>query len=192
MRRIAAWVMAVVLILPAAACAAGKGYLEGPLGEQSAPAAGAAASPAWSVVRALCALVVVIGLIVAASRAARRFLPARMLSGPDKLISVVECEYLSPKSRLFLVCAAGEYLLLSLDHSGTRFLARLDTAHVAALREKKAPPASQPDFGAVMGGLVKHFEGKRKDETCNAVSADIRDIHREIEKIRAMRDDLKA
>jgi flagellar biogenesis protein FliO len=182
-------VQAKELVPAAPAESQAPAYLSGPLRDEQAPSSGKV-NLAAAVARALLGLAVVIGLIFVCARLSKGLMQGGTGSAPaGRLINVVECGYLSPKHRLYIVDAAGELLLVSCDQSGTRLVSRLDSESARAAAGQARAAAGQKSFGSVLSGLMKGF---RNDDAPAqpGTAAQIRDIHAEVEKLKAMRNEL--
>ncbi|MFN0064358.1 MAG: flagellar biosynthetic protein FliO [Myxococcaceae bacterium] len=113
---------------------------------QEAPGAPMPEEPSlgWTLLRTL----VVLGLVVALAYlllnfGLRRWMGLSLLPGGKKgLVRVVERVTVEPKRSLYVVEAAGEFLLLGASESGFHLISKLDSAQVARAQSVAPPPVS--------------------------------------------------
>lgn len=109
----------------------------------------AAESSVWSLLRMLAALGVVLGLVyISLNWGLRRLMGARAPGfGGASVVKVVERIPLDPKTSLFVIKAAGEYLLIGRGEQGLSTLSKLDSVEVERIeREKSVPGAPLSPF----------------------------------------------
>lgn len=105
-------------------------------------------SMGWALVR----MMVVLGLVIALTYLTLNVGLRRLMGlAPGALrrasvVTVVERIPLDPKRVLFVVKAAGEYLLVGGSDGGMSLLSRLDTAEVQRIEREKAAPAATSPF----------------------------------------------
>ncbi|MBI3186077.1 MAG: FliO/MopB family protein [Myxococcales bacterium] len=102
----------------------------------------------WQLFRTMLVLGIVVVLIYLTMHLGlRRLLGVRGLPGRASVVSVLERVPLDHKRSLFVVRAAGEYLLVGAGEGPLNFIAKLDAAEVERLqREKPSPGASLSPF----------------------------------------------
>ncbi len=96
----------------------------------------------WTLVRTLVVLGIVLGTIYLALNVGLRRLMGVAVPGARGLVSVVERVQLDQKRALFVVRAAGEYLLLGGGDSGLSLITKLDAAEVERF-QKEQPAGAQ-------------------------------------------------
>ncbi|HLL55781.1 MAG TPA: flagellar biosynthetic protein FliO [Myxococcaceae bacterium] len=120
-------------------------------------------SVGWALFRSTMVLGAVLALIyLTLNVGLRRLMGMRLgTSGREPLVTVVERIPLDPKRSMFVVKAAGEYLLVGAGDTALNLISKLDPEEVARMQRQPSTPATTPVISPFLQKLLSRRGGSQ-------------------------------